>query len=888
MQTQTQLLLNYLIEKYGWTESDIKSRAGHFVSLKQELNQVLHDTVVTPSKITNLEEHVRNIRFKDTYFEFIDDIIRYMLIRNINNSLVNGYKHPTKNNGFTHDYFNPNSNFHVNCLKSAAWNCVFDIIGKEAFIRLLLASKLYIRVGNGSFIQLFGREFAYKFDNNNPVTDKGPYTTNLNLLLLRWETIALDMINESRYNSMGKIPVKYKGIKRISQQIYLAHKRCNYGLILIGIKNSMMEKSAENANKDDSSTDGIVKTPIGIVIKFVLTIMGKLFDRKIWGGKKNRTIITKYTINYIKYGDGFLSKSLGHIRGFSVKSVSWIGQSNKVSSIEELHMRNNILSKFLNWYFSGFVKSLLLKFWKLVSQNAAGGKYQVEYFPVFLWKNCSKKWMDDYVERFLYKLNDEFKKTDSLKNNFVGSTKLLPKTSGSFRLLCIPLRARPLSVDPNEKNEAIRYNIYIKAFIKPLQYLLNLKDRKLSSSRLNTHPKAYCVEDVAAHINNFRLKLQEENKLDKLYIVKFDMEKCYDNINQKSLLESVCNLFNDDEENKTYFFRRYDETFMFSNERDRSRLICREDENLDDFNFSEWNQSSGIKLINGSKALLDKKTTSKLSKSQIIAAIEDYVKNSSIYLKDSSLQLYKRHTGIFQGFPLLATLCNLFYNQLVDSTLAFTFEEKSPSTLIRLVDDFIFISASKDLCNKVFSVVTSERFKENGAIVNESKTIWIEGGESSDPNTLKFVGLEVNVQSLTVKTSRLYDPTRQALEKCNNFKELFKLLLWWYKTQLREHSISLMFGSLKSQLDNLKNICKTLLGVLSTLTNHFINEGKTALPEEFSRFILNVIDETLKKWKYFNNSSQISLVSKTLEGHFIKFASSNPFLKEGCYILKFI
>lgn len=890
MKPLARTLKSYLLENEGWDRDILESKISNFIPLRNELNDLLSRTLVFPFRCSDIPEHVWNINYQGSYLEFIDSILQYMMTKKVNNTAVYGYKDPSFESDLVHNYFNPYTNFQANILRSNLWGCLFEIVGKRSFLKLLFCTKLYARAENGTYLQVSGKEHVYKYGRIPEKDIPNEFPANINTLLLNWEDILLSIVGDKGDARLHKLPSKYKGLKAIARQIQLNHRKCNYKAILQNITDRTYHSAnIEGNNVGQVKQKRLEKTPIGVVIKFVLTIVGKIFESKIWGSRKNAAIVIKRTIEYIKYGDKVLDSDLGSINFFSIKSVPWIGKSHKVFTVEDLNMRKDIISKFLRWYFSGFIRSLLFKFWKPVTQSISGGKLQIDYFPIFQWKASSDKWINEYVESFLFKLREEFKHTDSLQNNFVGSIKLVPKTNGEFRLLCIPLRARPLSIDLNEKSESIRYNLYLKNFIKPLQCLLNLKDRNLSNSQIHAHPKSYSVRDVANHINDFRIKLINENRLDKFFIVKFDMEKCYDNMNQELLLEKVANLFQGDDEDKTYYIRRYHETYMFSNDKDRQKLICKTDNELQAFNFTEWDAENGIKLTNEFKALIDRKITNKLSKSDVISGIDDYIKNSSIFLKGNELQLYKRRKGLFQGFPLLATLCNIFYNQLVDQKLSFTFEDSHPSVLIRLVDDFIFISTSYELCQKVFGATSSPEFKEHGALVNEDKTSWIEGGSTSDTGSLSFVGLDIDTKGLTVKSSSIYDPRRLALEKCKTFKDLFHFLLWWYKIQLQEHVISLRFNSFNHQLDNLTEIWKILTTVLSILTNSLIKNGKSALSEEFSQFILDIIEITMVKWNHFNNNSpEISRVSSTLEEHFIKSGTSNNYIEEACSILQLI
>ncbi|WEJ97320.1 hypothetical protein PSN45_004870 [Yamadazyma tenuis] len=884
-------LIDYFSEVAGISRDDIITKLEKHITIQAEVVKVLQNTIVVPEKDDlDLSHHIKGISGSDSYIEFIDTVIIYVSSKKIKNCICDGYEDPAKKLSYSADYFNPYGSFKVNVLKNKLWQCIYNIVGKDKFLVLLLGTRVYIRGGNGTYIQLCGNEIPYSFKNFD--SSLSQFVPNFDILPESVQELMIEILGDEGM-VVSNLPKKYNGFQDVCYKVYSNHEKCNYGQILSNLKSKI-----DNSMLDPTT---VIKSDVGIVVKFTLIIMGKIFGGFVWGNKRNKSVISKMTINYVKYGVRAIPSdiNLRSLKSFSLKAVEWVGTQSRIANVQDLNMRSSLIIKFISWYLCTFLKRLVCKFWKRIPRNAPGGKFYMEYYPIEQWSIRSKRWLKEYTDSFLYPSNGELTKSSDCENNFVGSTKLIPKAEG-FRLLCIPLRSRPLAM--NQQEEEIRYNVHLRNFVKPLQYLIMTKDRELSKSRTFSHPRSFSIQDVAKHIKNFKGQLSKCGRMDKFYILKFDMKHCYDNMDQDRMLSCIEKLFENDEDNKTYFVRRYRERFMYSDERDKSKFIVNDLENLDLFNVDKWDEDTKIQLGNDNKALVDKCVTAKFKKKEVIDAVDDYIRNSAIIVGNSSLKLYKRRKGVFQGFPLSATLCNIFYNQLIDEELNFTFQEANQiSTLIRLVDDFLFISTSQENCQKVYSKVSSDEFKAIGAILSEKKTSWIEGGLSlrinvpgqddeikDEESQLSFVGLSIDRATLATKPLDISDPTRLVLERCNNFKELYSFLLWWYKAQLKPNLISLEYAPFEQQHGNLKGVWRALIDSFTSLTDHFIKNGHSVSIHNHSLFILGILEATLNKWNYTNKQKYNTQICNSLTKLLTDQATIDKHIEQVCYILHYL
>lgn len=805
-----------------------------------DMDHFLNTTIVILS--FSETEKAPNLPYMDSYLEFVDSIVRHMLTNKVANCLIDGYVNNSLHAGWTSSNYNPHTSFKVNSLKSPQWHHLYDLIGKTCFVKLIFGSKIYIKAKNGGYFQLCGKEIIGQFKDRS----YKEFVPNKDILPLEYQTMLREVIGTSTSK-------KYHGLSQLCFQIHQKHLKCNYVAIYTNI-----------VSKPPSVDETLTVHPLLLnqVIQYVVVISRKLLNKEIWGSLKNQKLFTALLTDYIVKGERVLKQ----IPPFSIKVIPWLG-NNTIVHNKDLVTRKLVLVDFLQWFLGIFIRRLCCRFWKCVKVNSKGID-TFNYYPIHTWISASRHWLDAYADTYLYEVHQEFTKTINLNNHFIGSVKLVPKKSG-FRMISKPLRSRPLALI-NSKDEDIRYSHRIKRFVRPLLFLLNTKDR--DSVKQRPHQLfVYSSQDVVRYLNEFRLSLTKE-QINHLHFVKFDMKHCYDNINHDKLLQAVDHLFVNDNDEQCYFIRQVKETFMFSKQGDKLKFILKDTDTVAEFDPELYSMTSGA-----NKAISDKGNTTKFTKTLVIDSINDYIKNSGVFLNNNTL--YKRKVGLFQGFPLLSTLCNVFYNNLVNDKLSFTLENDNPSILLRLMDDFLFISCDKDLCKKVYNTVNTE-FPRFGVYLNEDKTEWVTGTKNLQ-QSLTFVGLEINTTDLTL-SSTVYNPKSLALEKCTNYKQFYLFMIWWYKLQLKDYIIALTYNSFVKQFANLETVWKVLVKTINLISKVLSGKGMIVSVESHAEFLLSLCDITLSKWEFYNGKQWNSDILEVFK-HYLRQQEGNKYI---CRALK--
>lgn len=106
-----------------------------------------------------------------------------------------------------------------------------------------------------------------------------------------------------------------------------------------------------------------------------------------------------------------------------------------------------------------------------------------------------------------------------------------------------------------------------------------------------------------------------------------------------------------------------------------------------------------------------------VDREDLIILLKEHITQN--YVKIGS-NLYKQKNGIPQGSVLSPLLCSLFYADMDKQRLGFT--QASGSLLIRLIDDFIFITTSHDDAKR-FLKVMAEGSEEYGCYASIEKTL---------------------------------------------------------------------------------------------------------------------------------------------------------------------
>lgn len=795
-----------------------------------------------------------------SYIDLIDNIINYLVQKNSNNVIRNGYT------DFSGDVTNKNVSFQVNQLKGRYWKTLYSRIGHHRVVDLILNSRCFVQNVQGVFVQLFGPQLTSSISRPLVLSKTkqlhkhgGSKSNDLTLLPENEIELLQEIYAKQNLDLKKNVPKKYKKLCQLLTLMIQKDKRARY--------HSIFQKLIPEPRMSLKKNYLQLSCPIQYVIKFVLVVVGKVFPLSIWGTRQNKSTVIVHIVNFIKSGR-YARISLDRvIEGIKISDIHWLGKTKEITSKQDHQNRQTLFSIFIKWLLEFFIGRLVAKFFYVCettqfSESATSG---LLYYTHSTWNGISRKWLQVYIDNNLTDVTD--KQTSSEIENFerfnFGEIRLIPKKN-DFRVLCVPIKkphppANGMFLTRQEFDvQRKQYQSHLFNFVMPLLQLISNKNRKNLELRLKFHARCYSMIDISTQISDFKRRLLEKNngKLPELYMVKFDMKHCYDQLNQGKIMECFQRLFEVDEDDSAYYIRRIEEYYDFRQLNKKLRALIKDHTNIEELNI--FDSSNPETHANNKHVLVDKNITRKLTKSQILDIIRGQVLHSTMKIGN---RFYQRKQGVFQGFPLLATFCDMVYNSLVDDHFQFLLSSPIDSLLLRLVDDFLFMSTDKAQCKLVYDTLNGDIVQEYGAFMNTEKSSWVNFDDSTKPELVKFVGLTIDTGKLEI-TRGLESSAPISLASKHSFKNAFKMLQDSFILRLKP---SLLDLNLVSDISLIFNFSVILNSIMEAFTLNFkrISHCDQIESTSLKVFLISLLNISLERYYSANScSTHFNLLTK--------------------------
>lgn len=857
-------LLEFLLQRYANLTEEELTKHDEFEQDSDSFKVFLRESIIGGNLTTKeidragLDALKQRALHSTTYPELIDHIVRYFLDSRKPNALVNGFSDPSRPGG--KQTSNSFSNFQVDHLKSETWARLCSRLGKDRFLELIATTSCYCRQGpSRTYVTIFGHKPFVGKKNMNTLSKRSMlykgtcWKDTIRLLTQDVETLATNITGENVFENKS-IPKKYRKLVKLLERAKSNDERINY----VQIFNHMVPTLRTEQTIIGQST------PMHVVVRFMLTVIFKVFPSYSFGCDVNKTQLNRKLVEFLKAhrSDGVLITSM--VAGFNITSISWLGKSPQITSVSDKLLRESIFTKFILWMFGRFVTMSIRMFWYVTENSQASKEYPFDtaYFPHKVWRHLTKAWADQYVAQYLFQVQEP-NSQPSLRYNF-GTLRLVPKKS-DFRPLCIPLKREDHVVVDYSRKERLRqrheYMEYDRDTIRPIRDILRRQQQKRYLELSRSHPRCYSVRDVARGITTFKkdLLMKHNQTLPQLYGIKFDMKHCYDNLNQGKIIESLNSLFHGEEDGETYFVRRFTEHGDLISAFAKMRCLIKNTNNVEELNMMKY----APKAKKVCQVITDLSRTVKFTKSEILDLVKDQVLHSTIEIPERGYKQYTRKRGVFQGFPLLATFCDIVYNSLVDELFDFLLDKSQShsSILLRLADDFLFISDNQDQCKVVYDIATSKAAHEYGAYVNLEKCSWINFEDHEETTLMKFVGLEVDIGTLQILKT-IETPVRLSVKNSKSFAAAYNHLEWSFDVRLSDYLLDTSVANEEGVLDNIHN---ALTSILRCVTERFQDlRSRSEFDEgEFKIFLVTLLFQLLKKFSTVNGD--LSMMVQIIE-----------------------
>ncbi|KAJ3387292.1 hypothetical protein HDU80_000192 [Chytriomyces hyalinus] len=253
--------------------------------------------------------------------------------------------------------------------------------------------------------------------------------------------------------------------------------------------------------------------------------------------------------------------------------------------------------------------------------------------------------------------------------------RLMPKTSGFRPIINLRRKIIPRRVTPKERLYAQSINSMLHNSFQILKYE--------SSKILDESATVTGMSDVYSKLKCFQMRMRCKRP-DKLYFVKADIVQCFDNINQEMLMDIIKDAIHEEE----YLVHKYSKAY--ANVGKIKKRFCRVAKNSAEFTqFSVLARQFSSALRN--VILTDGVLHSFEERDCLLALLEEHICNNLVKM---GMKFYKQVRGIPQGSVLSTLLCSLYLSHMEKSKLKNIMS--CNDLLLRLVDDFLFITPSKE------------------------------------------------------------------------------------------------------------------------------------------------------------------------------------------------
>lgn len=834
-------LLDYLNKEHP-TSACFTEQLG--LDLREKYRSFLHNVRIIERVEVNKVELPNHLINTSSYLEFIDSVVSFLVSQRVSNVLVKGYIDPSTNSVLSYTTINQHVNFQMNQIKSVHWNLVYKQIGPKGFFRLLLTTNGYLKLENETFLQLFGIESILKIKDRKELSKisilykRSNLRPGINLINRNSLELIEDifLILNSKY-----LPKKFRKINKLLQQAISNDQKCCYLLIFNNIVGSFPRNTKSNFD---------VTTDISKVIIFCLTIISKVFPASIWGSCKNKTNIFRKIVVYIKLSNRDLFPLSDLLLGVKLTEIEWIGKGPVITSKQDHQVRKDLCSKFIEWVLSGFICKIIKTFWYVVespSPELGQDSGCLLYFPHLTWNALTKEWFPSYKDRYLEDVSISSIALSGVKWHNFGRLRIIPKTN-DFRVLCIPCKSSCIEGAVRKPKEKYEYLNYMNSIIRPTKEVLLLKLKEFYEINYGEKvPICHSIKDITSTLLSFKREIHSlfGDETPPIYSLKFDMKHCYDLLNQNKIIECLEEIFENDKDLKYYFIRQYVEEPNGLIKKVHN--LIRDVSSLEKFNIMDDFSSH---TFSKNSYITDRVKTIKLSKSDIFEVVKDQVFSSKIVLSERPLRICKRKQGIFQGFPLLATLCEVVYNALVAHEFSFMRNTHEPSILVRLADDFLALSTSKNCINEVRNVIEGPKLHKYGAFVNEDKLSYLDSFE--DKGMLRFVGININIKSLTIEPA-ITSLGKPFLNKYSSFKGLFGYLKWYYKSRIKSYHLNLDLCAIEDVIFYVNSILDIILSCIKSELKRIMKRESLNLAK-FTEFLIFLISEALLQFTFTNDN----------------------------------
>lgn len=387
------------------------------------------------------------------------------------------------------------------------------------------------------------------------------------------------------------------------------------------------------------------------------------------------------------------------------------------ASRPEMHKRLEIFLEFLWWFFDTLLVTIIRSNFYVTQTNLH--QNELFYFRHDVWRALSQPAFSILKLKNLERIDAQQAKQilDSRQLGY-SQIRLLPKSGG---LRCISNLSRKM-VKAHDGRKALMSSI--NDVLTPILHILDLQRMRrpdLMGSGLSS------TGDMRSKLKEFGSRLKTGGKSGPLYFAKVDVKSCYDSLPQRETLDLIKKIISQDD----YELKRHCEirhansaggwiqgmqpSSVVSGRPNRKFRTLAQPK----FGFRNLTERIGGASISEktNTVFVDGDVRQPQDSAEILDLLTEHIEQNVIKIGH---QYYRQKIGIPQGSKLSSSICNFFYADLERQYLGFL--DQSDSLLLRLIDDFLLITANREHAARFLEIMHAG-IPSHGVEVNPDKSL---------------------------------------------------------------------------------------------------------------------------------------------------------------------
>ncbi|KAG7368417.1 telomerase ribonucleoprotein complex - RNA binding domain containing protein [Nitzschia inconspicua] len=619
------------------------------------------------------------------------------------------------------------------------------------------------------------------------------------------------MLNLSRENKNKQRRIRKRlgetGLK-ICQGILRGHSTCDYHRLLdryCSLPDDLVVKA--KVNDDENGSDRLSRlakafTPQDRIVSFLTAVLRRVFPREFWGSEANFMTVMASVNSFVhlRRRERLANKNLMHgCRVTHLKWLfpAWIEEGSKNKPRRSHQTATSLVLTTLRWLFQGFLIPLLRTNFYVTETEFSVHKVHYYRRPVWsLFRSLSvKKFVGgQHFSQISYSTTKAL-----LRDHYMGISRLrlLPKATGVRPIAqlsrrqtvnflwnvdsCIS-RNPSLSKKINNRNkrqglgkvttlpsEATTALPTVQTYLPPRFLPTNVVlgevfDILRYECGRQKHVFGTGIDSLELFYPKYRLfisRTRERHKSDgfRLFLASIDIEKCFDRIDQSSLLEFVTNLIT----HNSYIIQLVKLHSSLTDDKTKDNVarirFTKVVEPLDLYQPVHVGQQSLGR--DGHHCVLDLTSCTLAERNKLLQMLQEHICSNLVVTSGRfRKKVLIQSCGISQGSKLSTTLCNVYYGKVEESMFGdkeeIDLQNEGDDFTSRFVDDFLFISTKRERIERFMSM-SYRGVPSLGAQVNPEKS-----SVSSDM-TIVWETAAGDVSTTRLQNGCRQDPTGRSL-----------------------------------------------------------------------------------------------------------------------------